>query len=72
MSKATDVRYGRRGGRFTADAQPARSTPCDVCGFPVWAPGRTRHHQCDDAPLSEQTLPFAQPSLFDPDTSDEC
>lgn len=57
-TKARDVRYGRRGGRWIDGEAPAAPVACDVCGAAVHV--GTRHVGCDDA-----TRDDAPPSLFD-------
>lgn len=52
MSKRTDIRHGRRGGRFVPDGyEPtdfATAPTCEVCGGLMVVRQRRRHHLCDD------------------------
>lgn len=51
MSKKTDIKFGRRGGRFLPDNYEqtdfANAPTCDVCHRPMVMGQRDRHHICD-------------------------
>lgn len=47
MSKMTDVRYGRGGGRFVAGGGgPIERASCEACGRPMTCGQPGRHYVC--------------------------
>lgn len=52
MSTRTDIHHGRQGGHWLPDDYEGspldNAKPCDVCGQPIIAFGRTRHFVCDE------------------------
>jgi hypothetical protein len=51
VSRKTDIKFGRRGGRFLPDdyvsVDFANAKRCDVCGGPMVVGQRGRHYVCD-------------------------
>lgn len=47
MSNRHDIHYGRQGGRIVDYAPPTGQRLCVVCGQPMTAGQKVRHHLCD-------------------------
>lgn len=71
MSSSTDIRYGRRGGRFTdhGPVQPSAAPKCRICARPMLLGQNDAHQVCLENPTTPAPEPIARAS--DPRTSHE-